>query len=63
MQKLGEVGSSEMRHAASIPSVIVDRYCNEHNISLNEFIGNKDHIKRILNDPSLEYFRIWRGKI
>lgn len=56
-------GSSEMRHAASIPFVIVERYLNDHNITLAEFCSNREHVKRMLNDPSLSGFRIWRGRV
>jgi len=56
-------GSSEMKHAAKIPAVVVERYCNDHNITFHEFCGNQDHIRRILNDPSLSAFRIWRGQV
>ena len=63
MHNEGFHGSSEMKLAASFPNVIVDKYCNDNNITLHEFVGNKDHIKRLLNDPALEYFRVWKGQI
>lgn len=56
-------GSGEMRHAASIPFVIVERYLNDHNITLAEFCANREHVKRMLNDPSLSGFRIWKGRV
>lgn len=59
----GHHGSNEMRHAASIPMVIVERYLNDHNITLAEFMGNPEHVKRMLNDPSLSGFRIWKGRV
>lgn len=59
----GVVGSSEMRHAARIPQVVVERYCHQHNILFSEFMSNKDHVKRMLNDPSLAGFRVWKGKV
>lgn len=59
----GHHGSSEMRHAARIPFVIVERYCNDHKITFAEFMGNREHVKRLLNDPSLSAFRIWKGAV
>ena len=59
----GHHGSSEFRHAASIPAVIVESYCNLHGIDFSEFIQNKEHVKRLCNDPAFSHFRIWPGKL
>jgi hypothetical protein len=59
----GFTGTSEMKHAARIPDVIVEKYCNDNGILFSEFLSNKVHIKRVLNDPALAYFRIWKGKV
>lgn len=59
----GYHGSSEMKHAASIPFVLVERYCNDNGITFNDFCNGQEHIKRMLNDPSLAHFRIWKGKV
>lgn len=59
----GRVGSSDMKLAASIPRVIVDKYLNDNNITLHEFSTSADHKKRLLNDPALAYFRIWKGRV
>lgn len=56
-------GSSEMKHAAEFPMIIVESYLNTHGITMSEFLGNKEHIRRMLTDPSLDHFRIWKGKI
>ena len=59
----GSTGSSEMKHAARIPLIVVDKYCNDHGITFHEFQGNKEHIRRVLTDPALAHFRIWKGAI
>jgi hypothetical protein len=59
----GRTGSKDMKLAASLPFVIVEQYCNLNNIEFSEFIGNKEHIKRLLNDPDLKGFRVWEGRI
>ena len=56
-------GSSDFKHAASIPAVIVESYCNQHNIDFAEFMGNKEHIKRLCNDPTFSQFRVWPGRL
>lgn len=56
-------GTSELKHAARIPNVIIEKYCNDHNIEFSEFMRNREHMRRVLNDPSLKAFRIWPGKV
>lgn len=59
----GHHGSSEMKLAASIPFVMVEDYCNRNGIEFSEFMNSQEHKKRLLNDPSLSYFRIWPGRV
>lgn len=59
----GMTGSSEMRHVASLPLVLVERYCNTHGITFNEFMSDTKHAKSMVNDPALAAFRIWEGKL
>jgi hypothetical protein len=63
MQAAGLHGSSDMRLAASVPAVLVERYCNQAGIDMAEFNSSQDHKKRLLNDPALAAFRIWPGRI
>lgn len=55
-------GSSEMRHAASFPKSIVETYLNTAGINLHEFMTNEVHVSRMLADPNLSKFRIWKGR-
>lgn len=55
-------GSSEMRHAASFPKSIVETYLNTTGIDLNEFMTNPAHVSRMLADPNLSKFRVWKGR-
>lgn len=59
----GMHGSGEMKHAASFPMVLIEAYCNKANITFQEWLKNKDHIKSMLNDPDLSGFRIWPGRV
>jgi hypothetical protein len=56
-------GTNDMKLAARIPEIMVDAYCQNNNITFNEFCGNPAHIKAMLNDPSLAHFRIWKGRV
>lgn len=56
-------GSSEMRHAASFPKVIVEKYLNENGVTLEQFMNEPIHIKRMCNDPDNAMFRIWPGRV
>lgn len=59
----GMVGSSEMRLAASIPFVIIEKYLNDNRITMAEFKASQEHKKRLLNDPANSHFRIWAGRV
>lgn len=63
MNREGHHGSSDMKLAASLPMVVVERYCNNNGITFEQFMQGREHIKRMLNDPDLSYFRIWPGKV
>lgn len=56
-------GTSELKHAARIPMVMVEKYLNDNNITFAEWSQNKAHIRRMLQDPALAHFRIWKGRI
>jgi len=63
MHNEGIHGSSEMRLAASLPFVIVEKYCNDNGITFQEFCNNPAHTKRIVEAPENAAFRIWKGKL
>lgn len=59
----GHHGSSDMKHAAKIPLVIVEKYCNERGITFEEFMAGDKHIKAVVENPDNKLFRIWPGKL
>lgn len=63
LHNAGYVGSSEMRLAAKLPDVIVEKYCNNKGITFHEFMRDKSHIRNMLSDPALAHFRVWKGKV
>lgn len=60
---MGNHSSGEMKHAAMIPEVFIQAYCNANKITFRDFLVDKTHIKRILADPALKAFRIWEGRV
>ena len=63
MHREGLHGSSEMRLAAEIPNVLIEDYCNRNGITYQEWAQNKEHKRRLLNDPAIAAFRIWPGRV
>jgi hypothetical protein len=61
--EVGDVGTKDMKHAATIPMVIIENYMNRVGLTFQEFLRDKEHIKCLLNDKSLEGFRIWKGAV
>jgi len=59
----GAHGTADVKHAARIPNVIVEKYCNDNKITFHEFMGNEVHIKRLVEHPDNSMFRIWPGKL
>lgn len=59
----GMTGSSEMRHAAKIPTSVIENYIARLGITFHEVMANPIHINAMLNDPELSGFRIWQGRV
>ena len=63
MHNEGFHGSADWKYAGAVPSVMIEKYCNDNGITLGEFVGNPEHIRRVCNDPALAAFRVWSGRI
>lgn len=59
----GDHGSSELKVVGDFPEVFIIKYINDHNITMREFLINKEHMRRVAEDPALAHFRIWKGKL
>lgn len=62
-QLQGVTGTREIKLAAKLPLIMVERYINDNGITMSEFMRNKEHVRRMVNDPALAHFRVWNGKI
>lgn len=59
----GHHGSADMKLAASIPFVFIEKYLIDAGITFKEFAGSPDHKRRLLSDPALADFRVWKGQV
>ena len=62
-QAAGFTGTSEMKHAARLPLQAIEAYCNDAGITLDAWFADPVHCRRMLADPALADFRIWRGRL
>lgn len=56
-------GTKELKHAATLPMVLVEKYCNDKGITFREFMNGREHIRAMCNDPALKAFRVWPGRV
>ena len=56
-------GSKDMRLAASIPLVMVEKYLHDNHLTMAEFSQSPVHLKRMVQDPALAHFRVWQGAL
>lgn len=60
---VGAIGKPDFRHAATVPEVVIEHYCNVNGVSFSEFCRNPEHMRRLLNSPEFADLRIWQGKL
>jgi predicted lipoprotein len=63
LRSVGATGSSDMKHVATIPAFIVQKYINDNGITYAEFMRDPKHADRMLSDPALQAFRVWEGRV
>lgn len=63
LHREGFHGSKELKHAASFPQVLVEKYMHINNIEFSEFMQNPAHARAMMCDPALKDFRVWPGRI
>ena len=59
----GKSPTGELYHVAHVPKEIVLAYIHRNNITLGEFLNSEDHANRMLSDPAISAFRIWKGAL
>ena len=63
MHNTGAHGSADLKHAARVPFVFVEKYINDNRITMQELAKSQEHQKRLLGDPAIAHFRIWKGQL
>lgn len=63
LRAIGDTGSKDMKLAASVPAIFVQKYLNDNGVTFKEFMRDQKHIDRFLSDPALSAFRVWQGRI
>lgn len=58
----GRNKAGDMMHAARLPMIVIEQYCNANNLTFQEWMNNPEHARRMLNDPALAAFRVWEGR-
>lgn len=53
----------DMWHLGRIPAIIVEKYCNTVGITFRDFMQDKTHINRIMNDADYKHFRVFEGAL
>lgn len=54
-------GDKEMRHLAEFPGWIIQAYCDTHGIEWSQWFRNPEHARRMMKDPALSDFLVWKG--
>ena len=62
-RSIGAVGSSDMKLAASVPGIFIQKYLNDNGVTFAEFMREPKHADRLLADPALAAFRVWQGRV
>ncbi len=63
LRAIGDTGSKDMKLAASVPGIFIQKYLNDHGVTFAEFMRTPQHVDRLLNDPALAHFRVWQGRV
>lgn len=63
LHNIGEHGSSDMRLAARVSFVDLERWLNAQGVTWAEFTQSEELKRRFLNDSNREFPRIWTGRV
>lgn len=56
-------GSSEMKHAGTYPPGFFEWYATMRGVSFDQLMTDDQLLREMLNDPHLDGFRIWKGRV
>lgn len=59
----GRSNTSLGHFVGTIPGVIIEAYEKQMGITHHEFMIDRTHIHRIMDNPDFKKFRVWEGKL
>jgi len=63
-QQIDGRGDSSLGYfVGTIPAIIIEKYMKEVGVTYHEFMADRTHIHRIMNNPDYAKFRVWEGKL
>jgi hypothetical protein len=63
LRGVGATGSKDMKHVATVPAFIIEKYLIDNGVTFAEFMRDPKHADRLLSDPALQAFRVWEGRL
>lgn len=57
------VSKGDIRKAGIIPFMILEAWIRANGMTFSEFMRDRNACKRLLNDPDLSKFRVWKGRV
>jgi len=61
MRQITDGKGKEFWWIGEIPNVILEKYLNENGVTYQEFMTDKSHARRILQNPDYSKFRVFEG--
>lgn len=55
--------NGDFRKAGIIPFVALEAWLRVKGITFSDFMRDRSLCKRLLNDPDLSKFRVWKGRV
>lgn len=59
----GFTGTKDERVLAHVPDIVIEKWCTDHGVTFAELMGSHALTKRMLEDPDLAAFRVWKGRV
>lgn len=56
-------GDQELPVLAHVPGLLIEDYCNRNGVTFRDFMRDDAHVRRFLNDPAIEHFRVKKGRV
>lgn len=58
-----ETAQGDFRKAGIIPFVVLEAWIRAKGMTFSDFMRDRNACRRLLNDPDLSKFRVWKGRV